>query len=359
MHFVLPLFAVALLSGVASGSLVRADTACHGLLKQDEIEACLEVRHERSGETVADAFEALLASATEPSLHAYLVDGQVSWREARDAACPAEGADYEGGSMQPSVIMRCLASANEARTAAILQVIDEGLKARGHGLETGPETGPLPRPLPGPLPCLARSPMPPSLRRRPTDRLRGRAHAQTSLSGPAARRPCQLLEIVALARTGDDRDLTGSPGMPSAGQAQDARHRVTLPTAEWPADIRERLQLALAAHSAHQCPSPWQRNGTVAEGGARRGRPARSRHHGTLARADRDPRSNRPGRGVTGRRGGVSGGHSGALRWWRKAACPQQAGQARGVDRTQPGTLARRLEGPGRAAPVDRSRSRR
>lgn len=132
---------------------------CHGLLKQGDIDACLQARAERTAETVADAFEALLASITKPELRTYLVDGQAAWTKARDAACAEEGADYEGGSMQPSVIARCLGDANADRTAAILAAIDEGLRAKGLDPATGGETGSdMSAPMPGPADLVPAAP---------------------------------------------------------------------------------------------------------------------------------------------------------------------------------------------------------
>ncbi len=54
-----------------------------------------------------------------------LLDAQRKWISYRDAACMAEAAQHEGGSIQPLIWFTCLETLTERRTADLLGLVIE------------------------------------------------------------------------------------------------------------------------------------------------------------------------------------------------------------------------------------------
>ncbi len=85
---------------------------------QVEISACLSAEA-GSAQKKLDAAFASAVKRSSGKAKAELVASQKQWVRQRDAACDAEAAEYEGGSMQPSVYSSCMSAAITKRIGVL------------------------------------------------------------------------------------------------------------------------------------------------------------------------------------------------------------------------------------------------
>lgn len=73
-----------------------------------EINACLSEQAGAKDARLDAAFLQAVKRTSGAKAKEQLVASQRQWLKARESACDAEAAEYEGGSMQPAVYMACM-----------------------------------------------------------------------------------------------------------------------------------------------------------------------------------------------------------------------------------------------------------
>ena len=128
---------------LALGALLPLPLAAQGLdcadaSAQSVLDACAAQAFEAADAELNDAYEGAMfaAGAVDPDgargLQDALREAQRLWLPFRDAACAAEAAIYEGGSLQPMVRSDCLARVTSARAQDLFVFTD----TIGMGTET-------------------------------------------------------------------------------------------------------------------------------------------------------------------------------------------------------------------------------
>lgn len=112
-----------------------AQVGCEGAQTQAAMTACaadaLAVSDAELNDAYAAAIELVGVARPGEGLDAHLRDAQRAWIAFRDAACVAEAAVHEGGSMQPMVEVQCLDRLTRARAQDLFAFSDSlGLGAR-------------------------------------------------------------------------------------------------------------------------------------------------------------------------------------------------------------------------------------
>jgi uncharacterized protein YecT (DUF1311 family) len=88
-----------------------ADEDCNKATNQNEINRCAEDNYNEADRTLNDVW-GRLPDAAKAKLRA----GERDWIARRDAACKAEAAESEGGSIYPTLLFSCMAEKTKART---------------------------------------------------------------------------------------------------------------------------------------------------------------------------------------------------------------------------------------------------
>jgi uncharacterized protein YecT (DUF1311 family) len=91
-----------------------ADEDCNKATNQNEINRCAEDNYNAADRALNDAW-GRLPDAVKTKLRGEERD----WIARRDAACKAEAAESEGGSMYPTLLFSCMAEKTKARTKAL------------------------------------------------------------------------------------------------------------------------------------------------------------------------------------------------------------------------------------------------
>ncbi|WP_196774234.1 lysozyme inhibitor LprI family protein [Rhodovulum sp. MB263] len=94
----------------------QALAACPGET-QAEMNRCADQAYREADARLNAAWPAARASAAAAGAGELLLDAQRKWLLFRDAACAAEAAPYEGGSLQPVVRLDCLRRLTDRRSA--------------------------------------------------------------------------------------------------------------------------------------------------------------------------------------------------------------------------------------------------
>jgi len=89
----------------------RADEDCNKATNQNEINRCAEDNYTAADRALNEAWGRLPDGAK-----AKLRVEERDWISRRDAACKAEAAESEGGSMYPTLLFGCMAERTKART---------------------------------------------------------------------------------------------------------------------------------------------------------------------------------------------------------------------------------------------------
>ncbi|WP_269434073.1 lysozyme inhibitor LprI family protein [Pelagovum pacificum] len=108
--------AFALLLGVPDGSAAEELDCSDGGTTQMEMNACSQRDYEAADVKLNEAWGEAIETARTFGYDDKLLTAQRAWITYRDAACEAEAATFEGGSMAPLVRNSCLARLTETRT---------------------------------------------------------------------------------------------------------------------------------------------------------------------------------------------------------------------------------------------------
>ena len=87
---------------------------------QMEINDCTRAAAASAQKRMDKAFDRAVKRTDGPA-KAELVSSQKTWVRTRDAACDARAAEYEGGSMQPSVYYGCMEEMTNGRAGTLKQ----------------------------------------------------------------------------------------------------------------------------------------------------------------------------------------------------------------------------------------------
>ncbi|AJE48109.1 lysozyme inhibitor LprI family protein [Celeribacter indicus] len=94
---------------------------CASAMTQTDMNICAARAHAAADADLNETYRAAMdsLSAGRPEVAGALRDAQRKWIPYRDAACAAEGAVYEGGSIRPLIVSSCLERLTRVRTADI------------------------------------------------------------------------------------------------------------------------------------------------------------------------------------------------------------------------------------------------
>ncbi len=92
----------------------HADEDCNKATNQNEINRCAEDNYNAADRALNDAWSHLSDGAK-----AKLRAEERDWIARRDAACKAEAAESEGGSIYPTLLFSCMAQKTRARTKTL------------------------------------------------------------------------------------------------------------------------------------------------------------------------------------------------------------------------------------------------
>lgn len=107
--------ATALATTLALGLAAPAHAACNDAATTVELRLCLSEAHEAADAELNEVY-GQLRDARGGDFMARVRDAQRAWIPFRDAACEAEAALYEGGSMQPVAQISCLTRLTQRRS---------------------------------------------------------------------------------------------------------------------------------------------------------------------------------------------------------------------------------------------------
>lgn len=122
MHSWVPVLAAALAGALVAPAGPAAAASDCAKDTQGEINACLSQQAGAADARLDAAFARAVERTAGTQAKAELVASQRQWLHARQAACDAEAADYEGGSMQPAVRSACMAEKTGARIGVLKAV---------------------------------------------------------------------------------------------------------------------------------------------------------------------------------------------------------------------------------------------
>jgi len=108
------------LVGIASPAACAedADTTadeCAEALTTAQMHVCVNEANRQADSQLAEALTKARQRAG-ADLQAPLDEAQASWAQYRDVQCAAEGAQYEGGTIQPVVVLSCRLNLSRSRT---------------------------------------------------------------------------------------------------------------------------------------------------------------------------------------------------------------------------------------------------
>jgi uncharacterized protein YecT (DUF1311 family) len=103
--------------------LAAAPANCDAATTQTDMNICESQRAKRADAALNDQWKRLVAQNA--GTKAAFLASQRLWLQFRAAECKAQGARYEGGSMQPMVVSGCYADLTEARTADIDVIVQD------------------------------------------------------------------------------------------------------------------------------------------------------------------------------------------------------------------------------------------
>jgi uncharacterized protein YecT (DUF1311 family) len=89
----------------------HADEDCNKATNQNEINRCAQDNYNAADRALNDAWSRLPGD-----VKAKLRGEERDWIARRDAACKAEAAESEGGSIYPTLLFSCMAEKTKART---------------------------------------------------------------------------------------------------------------------------------------------------------------------------------------------------------------------------------------------------
>ncbi len=112
-----PALVAAVLAVTAAPALAQATAECGSATTQLEMNDCAAARYEAADATLNAVWRDAIVAARSAGVEDRLRTAQRAWISFRDAACTAESALYDGGSIRPLVHSDCLARLTETRTA--------------------------------------------------------------------------------------------------------------------------------------------------------------------------------------------------------------------------------------------------
>lgn len=101
---------------VCATTAVAQDIDCTNALTQVEMNHCAYLDYQAADAALNAAYGAAVAQADAADYGEALRAAQRLWIPYRDAACHAEAAQYEGGSIQPLIALSCLSRLTQDRT---------------------------------------------------------------------------------------------------------------------------------------------------------------------------------------------------------------------------------------------------
>lgn len=106
----------ALLAGLFASSTLAQDVDCAKAYTQFDMNVCADQDYKAADAELNAAWTEAKATADAVGAGPALLDAQRKWIAYRDAACKAEAAQYEGGSIQPLIRLTCLTRLTERRS---------------------------------------------------------------------------------------------------------------------------------------------------------------------------------------------------------------------------------------------------
>ncbi len=121
LFLVLPVIVLISPQSVSAQTLNCADSSN---LNQQEMNACAGQEYERTDAALNSTWS-LVRRQLDPSQKRPLLDAQRAWINYRDGQCASEGALYEGGSIQPLIVLGCKSRMTQARTQELLLMVQQ------------------------------------------------------------------------------------------------------------------------------------------------------------------------------------------------------------------------------------------
>ncbi len=115
--------AAALAALLAAGPAVAQDVDCTTPQTQYELNVCSAADASAADAELNAVWGQAKASADAQGVGARLLAAQRLWIPYRDAACDAETAQYDGGSIQPLVFATCIARLTRDRTRDLREFV--------------------------------------------------------------------------------------------------------------------------------------------------------------------------------------------------------------------------------------------
>lgn len=113
------------LASTASPAFAQDKMECSNPQTQLEMNQCAAQDYETADAELNTVWAELRQVRGDTPSWDAILEAQRLWIPFRDAHCEAEAAPFEGGSIQPLIRLSCLASATNARTAQLHDLMDQ------------------------------------------------------------------------------------------------------------------------------------------------------------------------------------------------------------------------------------------
>lgn len=104
------------LAGLVASTTLAQDVDCTKAYTQFDMNVCADRDYQAADAELNAAWTEAEATADAVGAGPALLDAQRKWIAYRDAACEAEAAQYDGGSIQPLIRLTCLTRLTEQRS---------------------------------------------------------------------------------------------------------------------------------------------------------------------------------------------------------------------------------------------------
>jgi uncharacterized protein YecT (DUF1311 family) len=111
-------------SATSSSPVTAVPVNCANAQTQAEINQCAQASYQTADAELNRVYQELKASLNSQQQEE-LIDAELAWIEYRDQTCESESSQYEGGSIQPTILYGRLERVTTERTAELQQQLEQ------------------------------------------------------------------------------------------------------------------------------------------------------------------------------------------------------------------------------------------